>query len=795
MKKILKFWPFILISIVVLFFFSPIFKGFIPFPGDLLVNTNPYKSQSFLGYQAGAYPNKAQGPDVIYEIYPWRYFSIEQLKAGEIPFWNPYNFSGNPQMADFQTAVFYPFNFIYFLLPFNFAWTLIIMLQPFLAALFMYLFLKKGLGIKDFASVLGGISFAFCSYITVWIEYGNIGSTLLWLPLALLFTKFYFNKCTFKNFAGLSVVLVFAILAGYIQGAFYIYTLCFFYYLYLVLSSKGALHNHKKNFLFLISLSLPLLITAFQILPTLNVFTRSTREGYTLLQTEKNLLPIKNLITMIVPDFFGNPATRNYWVDGTYIERVLYPGAIIFFFAFYALLNRIKNITEKKFFTLVSFVSLIVALNVPFIKYLYLIPIPVISTTVPTRELSIFIFALIVLGAIGIEELLNQKNINKKIVFAYSIIFVLIWGSVLLLRKIHPELSGNLEVSMRNLILPTIMLAGLIAAIFIKKFNTKLTMFIITIIIIFDLLYFFNKITPFSPSSFTYPDNPVVSYLKKNAGIYRFWGYGSAYVPANYQTVDRIFSPEGNDPLHLTRYSELLSSSYNGKPPDVLPRPDANIAGGYGSEDLKNNFFRKRVLDLTGVKYILDKQDDINLWKENDLTTYPKEKFTLVEKFYPWRIYENKNVVPRFFVTGDYVLVKNKQEALSLIYNPKINLSKTVILETPPEIVIDKNPKASAKLLSYKPNEVKFNVESSANVLLFMTDNYYSQWSVKIDGKPAKLMRTDYAYRSVAVPKGNHTVYFFYTAQIFITGLQVSAGGILALILFTFYVKKNHKKL
>jgi flagellar biosynthesis protein FliP len=190
MKKVIRFWPFILITIVVLVFFYPIFKGQIPFPGDLLVNTNPYRAQSFLGFAPNGYPNKAQGQDVISEIYPWRYFSVNQLKQGNIPFWNPYNFSGNPQLADFQTAVFYPLNFLYFLLPFNFSWTLIIMFQPFLAALFMYLFLRKGVGLKDFPAVIGGIAFGFSSYMTVWLEYGNIGSTILWLPLVLLAKTF-----------------------------------------------------------------------------------------------------------------------------------------------------------------------------------------------------------------------------------------------------------------------------------------------------------------------------------------------------------------------------------------------------------------------------------------------------------------------------------------------------------------------------------------------------------------------------------------------------------------------------
>ncbi len=76
----------------------------------MLIEKNPYSSESFLGYAPGGYPNKAQGPDVITEIYPWKYFSIEQIKNGQLPFWNPHNFSGNPQMANFQTAIFYPLN-------------------------------------------------------------------------------------------------------------------------------------------------------------------------------------------------------------------------------------------------------------------------------------------------------------------------------------------------------------------------------------------------------------------------------------------------------------------------------------------------------------------------------------------------------------------------------------------------------------------------------------------------------------------------------------------------------------
>lgn len=792
MKWLYKFWPFILIGIIVLFFFFPVFKGEIPFPGDLLVNTNPYSAQSFLGYAPGGYPNKAQGPDVITEIYPWRHFSVSQIKLGNIPFWNPYNFSGNPQMADFQTAVFYPLNLLYLILPFNLSWSLLILLQPLLAAIFMYLFLKRGIGLKDFASFIGGIAFGFCSYITVWIEYGNIGHTLLWLPLILLFTKQYFNKATAKNLFGISVSFIFAILAGYIQGVFYILVVSFLYYNYLVFKDKKVFNNHKKNFLFLISLLIPIVITSFQILPTLGIFANSTRGAYSLLQIEKNLLPVFNWITIFVPDFFGNPATRNYWIDGTYIERVLYPGTAILFFTAYAIFNKVK-FTENFFFILLSIISLIIASSIPFIKYLYLIPIPVISTTVATRELSIFIFSIIVLGSMGLNKLLEDKEINKKFIFLFCALYLLIWAFVLFGIKFLPSLSQNLKISERNLILPSLFLAATIFSVFIKKRSLNFFIIMVLLIVISDSFYFFNKITPFSSQQLVYPKTPIISFLQEKGGINRFWGYGSGYIPPNFQTLDNTFSAEGNDPLHISSYGELLASSKDGKLPNLLPRPDANIAPGYGTEDLKNNFYRKRILDLLGIKYIINRQDMVSSSNIADLSTFPKDEYTFIKSIFPWQIYENKNALPRFFLAGNFAISKNNADTLSLIYNPNINLRKTIILANKPSIPINSNNIGKANLILYKPNQVIIKTNSTSNNLLFLSDNFYSQWGVKVDGKSSEILIADYTFRAVAVPKGTHMVDFYYKPDIFILGLKISVLGIIGLFIVLLYVKKNKK--
>ena len=794
MNKIKSFWPLILIGFIVLLFFYPIFKGNIPFPGDLLVNSNPYSTQSFLGYNPGGYPNKAQGSDVITEIYPWRYFSIDQIKQGEIPFWNPHNFSGNPQIANFQTALFYPLNILYLILPFNLSWTLIIMLQPFLAGIFMYLFLKKGVGLKDFASFIGAVSFSFSSYMSVWIQYGNIGSTLLWLPLILLLIKNFVGKITALNFLILSLSLCMSFLAGYIQGVFYIYILSFLYYLYLVLQEKKKVKNLKKHTLFLVATLIPVLMTFFQILPTIQLFSDSTRGAYTLSQIEKNLSPIFNWITIIFPDFFGNPATRNYWLDGTYIERVLYPGSVVLLFAVFSVFNKIK-ITERKFFLVVGIISLVIATNFPFVKYLYLIPIPVISTTVATREFSIFIFSLIVLAAIGIDNFLSLKKENNKILYLYLLAYLSIWIAVVALYKLNPDLSDNLKISIRNMIFPSvIILLATTVAYFTKRVSVKVFYVLIFLLVFFDLFYFFHKITPFAPASFTYPNSPVTEFISKNASINRFWGYGLAYIMPNFQSVDGTYSPEGNDPLHIARYTELLSSSTNGKLPQTLPRPDANIAPGYGQDDLKNNFYRKRVLDLLGIKYILHKVDLKDAWQNPDLSTFPKEQYELVYKIYPWQIYKNKHVLPRFFLTSDFVLANDKKEALLLLYDKNIDLKKTLILEESPSVSLDAKSKGNVDLILYKPNKIEFKVNVSGNTLLFLSDNYYPEWNVTIDGNVSKILIADYTLRAVAVPKGEHTIKFFYNPKSFNLGLVVGVIGIVILILSIIYVKKYKEK-
>ncbi len=173
--------------------------------------------------------------------------------------------------------------------------------------------------------------------------------------------------------------------------------------------------------------------------------------------------------------------------------------------------------------------------------------------------------------------------------------------------------------------------------------------------------------------------------------------------------------------------------------------------------------------------------------------TLPKDKYALVWQKIPWQVYENKGVLPRFFMTGDYKIYNNKSDVLNNIYNKDIDLKKVLLLESKPDIQINKDSDGFAKLISYRPNKVVFSTKSSGNSFLFLSDNYSPQWAGIVDGKESKVLVADYSFRAIVVPKGEHKVEFVYDSIYFLLGLKISLISLISLILLTFWLKKHEK--
>lgn len=787
MRKILLH-PLLLITIITLFFFYPIFKGQIPFPGDFLAGGyQPYKSYSHLGYAPGGVPHKAQGFDVIRMLYPFKWFSIEQVKKLQFPLWNPYTLSGNVHAANLQSAVYYPLNALFLLFPFSFGWTTFIILQPIFAAFFLYLYLKE-IGLRKEPALFGGIVFAFSAFMTVWLQYGNLGHTLLWLPLILYILQRYQKKPSAALFFILILILTIVILAGYIQLAIYVFAFASVYIFWLFMIADNSI-NIKKYLPFVLAFFAAPLLAAVQLLPSIEIFSLSARGAYTLTQITEKLIPLQNLVTIIFPDFFGNPATRSYWLSGTYIERASYIGVVPLLFALYAVLKRTGQVT--KLFIITALFTYISTLQIFPVQLMHGAGIPFLSTTVPSRILSVFCFALAVLSGIGFNSWLKEKD--KRYIF-YPIILLggliaLIWLFVIV------QSDPKFLIAKRNMILPTFFFIAAGGVFFLHRFvSQKLIILALFLLTIADLFYFFHKITPFSPVDFLYPRTEVSQKLREIQGVNRSWGYGSAFIEANLSIMEGTYSTDGYDPLFSRRYAELISAGENGRIAKEVKRSDVNIPPGYGADGMRNNLYRQKLLNILGVKYILHAENS----KNADYQTFPQNIYKLRWQHDGLQLYENTQSLPRAYLVGAYRVNQEKQKIIDTLFSDSFDARNTVLLEERPTELNDfSNDKlAQVQITKYSPNKVIIHTNAKTNTLLFLSDTFFPGWKVSIDEKNGKIYRANYTFRAVPVAAGEHEVVFSYAPFLFSLGLSISFVTSLVLlgIYLGIYAVKRHKK-
>lgn len=442
--------------ISVLFFFRPVFlNNLLPIPSDTIVGLyHPFRDAYIDEYPRGLPFKNFLITDPVRQQYPWRELAISGLKNLELPLWNPYSFSGTPLLANLQSAALYPLNFIFILLPFPSGWSLLIVLQSLLSSLFVYLFLRN-LKISKAPSFLGGLTFAFCGFSVAWLQWGSVLHSALWLPLALLSIDKLFDEREKKIFLWplvLFLSVTFSFLAGHLQIFFYFILTAISYTLFRFYQTK----NRKKLVAAFVAFLSSFILTTPLWISALNLILFSGREvDQSLWQKEGWFIPWQNAVQFLSPDFFGNPTTLNYWGVFNYAEFVGYIGILPLIFVIYSLFF-IKNKTIL-FFLLVSLVSFIFAFPTFLAKLPYILDIPFISTSQPTRLLFLIGFSFSVLSAFGFEEFV--KNKDKRIFLPVLLLFLflgILWLAAVLGAQFGID-SGNLLVARRNLILPSIL--------------------------------------------------------------------------------------------------------------------------------------------------------------------------------------------------------------------------------------------------------------------------------------------------------------------------------------------------
>ena len=460
-------------------------------------------------------------------------------------------------------------------------------------------------------------------------------------------------------------------------------------------------------------------------------------------------IPWQNLVQFIIPDFFGNPATLNYWGIWNYGEFIGYVGIVSIIFALFSIFRRDK---KTFFFFTAIIISLVFALPTPFAKLPYKFSLPFLSTAQPTRLMFIIDFSLSVLAALGFDYFLNTEN-KKKIIYILGLLF-LIFGAiwVYVLRFGQTISQVNLSVAKQNLIFPTVIVALTLAIFFVilvfpkKNIHQKkiicLLSFLFILILFVDLFRFGWKYTPFTNQTYLYPSTNTINFLKNNLGNYRIMETDAKIFPPNFSNIYKFQSVDGYDPLYLQTYAEF-AAAWGRNLPNILPPFGFNriiIPGNYNSQ----------FADLIGVKYILS-IDSINI-----------PSFKLVYSEGQTKVYQNMNVFERAFFIYRTIYADNDQTAMNLMYSKNYPLKYRAVVE-------DSNNKnfsrtwsvGTSQIVNYQANEITIKTQNHGDGFLILTDTFYPAWHVTIDGKESRIYRADYNFRGIIVPKGSHILNFY----------------------------------
>ncbi|MCL5798006.1 MAG: YfhO family protein [Patescibacteria group bacterium] len=770
MKRLTKFFqnnffPLLILLLVIIFFYPVFLQGKLPIPADTITGMYyPFKDVSFAGYPSGVPYKNFLTTDPVRQQYVWRYAAMSQMAKGELPLWNPYSFSGTPLLANFQSAPFYPLNVLFIFLPFDVAWTILVIVQPLLAGIFLYFYLKE-IGTGKMGAFIGSIAFAFSGFSIAWLEWNTVIQTALWLPLLLLSieriiqtignfqnSKLQVRKRKIIIWVGIfTFSLIFSFFAGHLQVLFYEFLVTNFYLtIKIVLARKNKL---KIILLFAFSYLLFVVLTSIQWLPLLRFIMLSARNvdqgNYT--HVAGWFLPWQNLVQFIAPDFFGNPSTNNYWGIWNYGEFIGFIGILPLILALYALVFRYSK--KALFFSTVFFLSLIFSLPNVFSMLPFSLHLPLLSSSQPTRLMFLVDFSLSILAAFGFDNLSSDKNIRKIlwVLIPVAVVFILLWIFVLKFPLFNLNISAaDISVSKRNLFLPSIVYlfsAILLLGIASMKMNNKIPLFFLLIIIFIAEIFRFGwKFTPFSKSEFLYPPTTITNFIKKDKNNFRMMTTDRRIMPPNFSVYYELQDVAGYDPLYLLSYNRFAASWGRGKT-DI----DAASFNRIVTPSNYDSFFS----DLLGVKYIMS----FGPLKSAKLKHIMTEGNTY--------LYENKKVFPRAFFVGNIVFASNPQEEMDKMYSLADNLRNTAVLNKNVKIKPQKKglEDDKAEIVHYEANDVQIKVVTTAERLMVLTDIYYPSWKASIDGRPAEILKADFLLRAIVVPKGEHTI-MFYTSLI-----------------------------
>jgi hypothetical protein len=710
------------------------------------------------------------------QFIPWYQFLFDSILHGDFPLWNPYNGMGVPFIANHQSAVFYPINwvlFIFYLLGrvegLSFGVTLLIPLHLFIGGLGILRILGK-FDISKFSQLMGGIVFAFSGYILTRLSFISMVWTYAWLPWVIfmcLQLKPICHQGSLTKLIKLSVFLSLQLLAGHAQTSYY--TILLGGLTVLFFSFSTFYNQIKKILLFISATILSIMISAVQIFPTTEFLMqsqRSTEVGYEF-AVSLSLWPAR-LMTILFGNFWGNPNYGRFLSGGNFWEENLYAGVfpfvtlviLVWVLVWKTRKNQIPN-NQKKGIALL-FAILIFSLLFSFGKFFPLYPflyknIPTFSLfQAPVRFLIIYFFALSLLFGFGVDVWILSKFNHKK-----TNIILVVFGTLFFL-----SLYGNIFQPTIPIALINSILIGSILGLFfgfLTLFKDKNWINLSKIKIIFGLILIGDLL--------------LHNFLWENfQSVNIFTNINQTQENSEF---DRVFISDQDEKFikfnvfyRPDRLQPLVN--YENFPPDFIPETNllnhryAIINNFDPLQPEKYTIFWNWLNDIS-----VDEQIVINFMiGANRIVEIDPNRLDFISE----KIIDAKSLVQWY---GCVVYSDEKETLESLLANEIEDSENRCIF------VDDLSNVISSEEIIGEPAQITFSMPSVNSIIVDYTSdnpgwivvrqNWFPGWKAILDGKEAlTIENVDYLFQGVIVPAGKHSVEFTYKPKSFSTGLFFS---------------------
>ena len=741
----------------------------------------------------------------------FRYFNVskflesQSLRQGII-LWNSYLFCGSPWIANPQNQLFYPLNLPLSFLPSHLAINYSFILHIFLIGIATFLFVSY-LGFGWYIAMISGLISMFNGLIFLRCFAGHLLTinTYLWLPLIFLLLEMCLRnkRLIYAIFAGLCLGC--QILAGNSQYTYYTLLGVFFYFIFHII--RDLINRNRPLEIKLIASSLFIFlavgigIAALRLLPVLEFTRLSDRAVLSYDFVASWSFPPQNLITYLLPEFFGDIIRAPYWGEHNFWEMCCYVGILPLILSLIAVFYKTNRYTI--FFVFLAVFALVASLGdyTPLLRFFYYYLPGFNKFRGHSKFLVLFVFSVGILSAYGLSWLLERKeklgkNFNRILLplgilagaitlFTLFLYFnqsrALLWWTQIWKSKGWVGMVA--ESTFAHALFSFIKFNTLVVSIFalfffwLKKRISAITFKIfIFIIIIADLWLFGAKYIASESVSRCYWDRGVVGFLKENEGEqpYRVLTHLlQDELFANNAVFDGISVVNGYEVLLLERYDNFLE-----------------LCSSFRSFD---SAAALKLFNIANLKYII-----LPKWMKLD-----DPKLSPVYEGERVRIWENAGCLPRAYIVHSAKVIKDKMSLRSLLEDDHEPLD-TVILEQGSSVEVNLlgSSQRSGELvnfLKYSHNQVIIQAKLQEEGYLILSDVHYPGWQASVlntitgEKKDVGIFYANYIFRAIPLKKGNYLVRFLFRPVSFYIGSAISILTIIIVIISLIFIYRGKK--